>query len=376
MKNRLSDAHLQKWILSRATGFKRRVNPKQATMKTPVFSDDMLLNRMLLLAALAIVMMGIHLAASILSIILLSLFLAIVLEPVVALLCRTRLPRSLVVVLLGGVLLMLLVYVLLRMVAALPELNQMSLQMRSLLTRQLAVGMAPLQELGLTLSPEAAMSLIDPGQFLGLITRMLSNVSSFFSSTLVVFLTVIFMLIEVPVLVEKTQRLFRAESSGMKAVRRGIDSVTQYLMLKTLMSVLNGVATWVLLTILQVKFAFIWAVLAFLLNFIPALGSILAAVPPIIQAFAFNGMSPGMAALAAFLIINLILGWIVDPYLCGRKLNIATSVVLISLLVWQGLLGLIGILLAVPLTMTLKLIVEQVDGGARWARLLEGGKEN
>ncbi|MGL9750905.1 MAG: hypothetical protein ACR5LC_05655 [Symbiopectobacterium sp.] len=155
-------------------------------MKTPVFSDDMLL-----LAALAIVMMGIHLAASILSIILLSLFLAIVLDPVVALLCRTRLPRSLIVVLLDGVLLMLLVYVLLRM----PELNQMSLQMRSLLTRQLTVGMAPLQELGLTLSPEAAMSLIDPGQFLGLITRMLSHVSSFFSSALVVFLTVIFMLI-------------------------------------------------------------------------------------------------------------------------------------------------------------------------------------
>lgn len=66
-------------------------------MKTPVCSDDMLLNRMLLLAALAIVMMGIHLAASILSIILISLFLAIVLEPVVALLCRTRLPRSLIV---------------------------------------------------------------------------------------------------------------------------------------------------------------------------------------------------------------------------------------------------------------------------------------
>lgn len=343
-------------------------------MKTPVFSDDMLLNRMLLLATLAIVMMGIHLAASILSIILLSLFLAIVLEPVVALLCRTRLPRPLIVVLLGGVLLMLLVYILLRMVAALPELNQMSLQMRSLLTRQLTVGMAPLQELGLTLSPEAAMSLIDPGQFLGLITRMLSHVSSFFSSALVVFLTVIFMLIEVPVLVAKIQRLFRAESSGMKAVLRGIDSVTQYLMLKTLMSVLNGVAIWVLLTILQVKFAFIWAVLAFLLNFIPVLGSILAAVPPIIQAFAFNGMSTGMAALAAFLVINLILGWIVDPYLCGRKLNIATSVVLISLLVWQGLLGLVGILLAVPLTMTLKLIIEQVDGGARWARLLEGGK--
>ncbi|MGL9733504.1 MAG: hypothetical protein ACR5LD_01975 [Symbiopectobacterium sp.] len=93
-KTNCPTAHLQKWILSRAAGFKRRINPKQATMKTPVFSDDILRHLMLLLTSLAIVMMGIHLAASILSIILLSLFLAIVLAPVVALLCRTRLPRS------------------------------------------------------------------------------------------------------------------------------------------------------------------------------------------------------------------------------------------------------------------------------------------
>lgn len=343
-------------------------------MNIPPRAEDSLLRSLLLLAALTIVMIGINMAASALSLILLSLFLAIVLDPVVAFLCRSRLPRALVVVALGGVLLVVMLYVLLRMVAVLPELNQMSLQMRGVLTRQLAIGMAPLQELGLSLSPEAAVSLIDPGQFLALIARMLSHVSSLFSSGLVVFLTVIFMLIEVPVLVAKCQTLFRVASPGMQAVRRGMDSVTQYLMLKTLISVLNGLAIWGLLTLLQVKFAFIWGIVAFLLNFIPVIGSIVAAVPPIIQAFAFNDISTGMAALGAILAINLILGWVVDPYLCGRKLNLATSVVLISLLVWQGLLGLTGILLAVPLTMTLKLMLEQVDGGARWARLLEGNK--
>lgn len=341
-------------------------------MKTPARSEDSFLHVVLLVAALTIIMMGIHMAASVLSLILLALFLAIVLEPVVALLCRSRLPRALVVVALGALMTLMLVYTLMKMVAALPELNQMSLQMRGLLTSELTMGMAPLQQLGLSLSPEAVVSLVDPGRFLGVIGRTLSHVSSLFSSVLVVFITVVFMLIEIPTLVTKCQMQFRVDSPGMKATRRGIHSVTQYLGLKTLMSVLNGLAMWGLLTMLQVKFAFIWGILAFLLNFIPVFGSIVAAVPPLIQTFAFNGTHTGMIALAAMLIINLVLGWIVDPYLCGRKLNIATSVILISLLVWQGLLGVTGVLLAVPLTMTLKLMLEQVTGGENWARLLEG----
>lgn len=341
-------------------------------MRIPIRTDNQLLQRLLFLAALVIIMMGIHMAASILSMLLLALFLAIVLEPVVSMLCRTRLPRALIVVLLGLVLLLVLTYTLLKLVAALPEFNQMSMQMQGLLTRQLVDSRLPLQSLGLSLTPDAAVSLIDPGQFLTLIGRMLSRMSSLFSAGLIIFLTVIFMLIEVPSLVAKCQKLFRATSPEMKAVRQGITSVTHYLALKTLISVVNGLAVWGTLSLLQVKFAFIWGVVAFLFNFIPVVGSMVASIPPLIQAFVFNGFSTGAAALAMILLINLLLGWILEPYLFGRKLNLSVSVIIISLLVWEGLLGMTGVLLAVPLTMTLKLALEQSKSGKTFARLLEG----
>ncbi|PWC14386.1 pheromone autoinducer 2 transporter [Brenneria roseae subsp. americana] len=345
---------------------------RRTTMRIPIRTDNKLLQRLLLLAALVIIMMGIHMAASILSVLLLALFLAIVLEPVVSLLCRTRLPRPLIVVLLGLVLLMALVYTLLKLVAALPEFNQMSMQMQGLLTRQLADSWLPLQSMGLSLTPEAAVSLVNPGQFLSLIARMLSGISSLFSAMLVIFLTVIFMLIEVPSLVAKCQKLFRATSPEMQMVRQGIASVSHYLALKTLISAVNGLAVWGVLSLLQVKFAFLWGVVAFLFNFIPVVGSMVASIPPLIQAFVFNGFSTGAAALAIILLINLLLGWVLEPYLFGRNLNMSTSVIIISLLVWEGLLGMTGVLLAVPLTMMLKLALEQVEGGKTLARLLEG----
>ncbi|PWC11888.1 AI-2E family transporter [Brenneria corticis] len=341
-------------------------------MRTPLRTDNKLLQRMLLLAALTVVVIGAHMAASILSLLLLSLFLVIVLEPVVGVICRTGLPRPLVVTLLGLILLLALTYTLLMMVAALPEFNQMSMQMQWLLTRQLADSKLSLESMGLSVTPEAVVSLIDPGQFLSLIARMLNRISNLFSAALVVFLTVVFMLIEVPSLATKTQKLFRAASPEMQAVRSGIASVTHYLVLKTLISAANGLAVWGVLSLLQVKFAFIWGIIAFLFNFIPLIGSIVASLPPLIQAFVFNGFATGAAALVIILLINLLLGCVLEPYLFGRKLNMSVSVIMISLLVWGGILGMIGVLLAVPLTMTCKLTLEQINGGKRWARLMEG----
>ena len=74
--------------------------------------------------------------------------------------------------------------------------------------------------------------------------------------------------------------------------------------------------------------------------------------------------------LLAFVLINLILGCLLDPYLIGRKLDLSTSTVVVSLLVWGGLLGITGVLLAVPLTLSLKLTLEHISGGERLAILL------
>src|SRR5476651_1611411 len=159
-------------------------------------SHDTWLRGMLLLASLVIVMLGIRLASSTIVLLLLSLFLAIVLEPIIVLLSRLWLPRLAAIALLSGGLLVALLLTLMQIISTLPELTQMSMQMRGLLAEHLTAGLEPLARAGLTLTPDDVMALIDPGQLLRMATRALGRISDLLSAVLVVFLMVVFMLIE------------------------------------------------------------------------------------------------------------------------------------------------------------------------------------
>lgn len=98
------------------------------------------------------------------------------------------------------------------------------------------------------------------------------------------------MLLEVPQLPEKLQQMMSRPVEGMAAIQRALDSVSHYLVLKTAISIVTGLVAWGMLAVLDVRFAFVWGLLAFALNYIPNIGSVLAALPPIIQVLVFNGI--------------------------------------------------------------------------------------
>lgn len=156
----------------------------------------------------------------------------------------------------------------------------------------------------------------------------------------------------------------------MAAIQRAIDSVSHYLVLKTAISLVTGLVVWGMLTTLDVRFAFIWGLLAFALNYIPNIGSVLAAIPPIIQVLVFGGLYDALVVLAGYLIINLVFGNILEPRIMGRGLGLSTLVVFLSLIFWGWLLGPVGMLLSVPLTIIVKIALEQSVGGQSIAILL------
>ncbi|MGE4389251.1 MAG: AI-2E family transporter, partial [Citrobacter sp.] len=183
-------------------------------------------------------------------------------------------------------------------------------------------------------------------------------------------LTVVFMLLEVPQLPTKFQQIMVRPVEGMAAIQRAIDSVSHYLVLKTAISLVTGLVVWGMLSALDVRFAFIWGLLAFALNYIPNIGSVLAAIPPIIQVLAFGGLYDALVVLAGYLIINLVFGNILEPRIMGRGLGLSTLVVFLSLIFWGWLLGPVGMLLSVPLTIIVKIALEQSVGGQSIAILL------
>lgn len=324
----------------------------------------------IMLGMLVIILTGIRFAAEIIVPFVLALFIAVVLNPVVQLLTRWRIPRVLAISLLVFLIIMVAVLLLASLGTSLNELARTLPQYRSSLQVPLQNIQPWLERFGVTVSADEVIKYIDPNAAMTFVTSLLAQLSNAMSSIFLLLLTVVFMLLEVPQLPAKLQQLMVKPTEGMAAIQRAIDSVSHYLVLKTAISLVTGLIAWGMLEMLGVRFAFVWGLLAFALNYIPNIGSVLAAIPPILQVLVFGGFYPALTVFAGYLAINLLFGNILEPRIMGRGLGLSTLVVFLSLIFWGWLLGPVGMLLSVPLTIIVKIALEQTVGGRNIAVLL------
>jgi len=147
-----------------------------------------------------------------------------------------------------------------------------------------------------------------------------------------------------------------------------------YMIFKTIISLATGALIAIWLYILGVDYPVLWGFLAFLLNYIPNIGSIIAAIPAVILATAQLGVGSAILSAAGYIVVNFVIGNIIEPRLMGRQLRLSTLVVFISLIFWGALLGLVGAILSIPLTMTLKFAFESNEK-TRWIAVLLGSEK-
>lgn len=324
----------------------------------------------IMLGMLVIILTGIRFAADIIVPFILALFIAVVLNPVIRLLERCRVPRVLAITLLISFIIFIAVLLLASLGTSLNELARTLPQYRSSLLVPLQ-NMEPwLQRLGISISVDELVKYIDPNAAMTFVTSLLTQLTHAMSSIFLLLLTVVFMLFEVPQLPAKLQQMMVRPVEGMAAIQKALDSVSHYLVLKTAISVVTGLVAWGMLAALDVRFAFIWGLLAFALNYIPNIGSVLAAIPPILQVLVFSGFYEALVVLAGYLAINMVFGNILEPRIMGRGLGLSTLVVFLSLIFWGWLLGPVGMLLSVPLTIIVKISLEHTQGGQSIAVLL------
>ncbi len=319
---------------------------------------------------LVIIMAGIKLAADIIVPFILALFIAFILNPLIHRLEKIRIPRALAVSLVAAAIVTLTVLLFTYLGNSLNELARTLPQYRSSLVAPLQTLEPWLQRAGITVSVEELLRYVDPNAAMALITSLVAQLSNAMTSLFLLVLTVVFMLLEVPQLPLKLQQLMTRPTEGMGAIQRGLDSVSRYLVLKTAISLVTGIAVWAMLTVLDVRFAFIWGLLAFLLNYIPNIGSVIAAIPPVAQVLVLSVFYDALVVVAGYLVINLVFGNIIEPRMMGRGLGLSTLVVFLSLIFWGWLLGPVGMLLSVPLTIVVKIALEQTSGGKSMAILL------
>ena len=192
-------------------------------------------------------------------------------------------------------------------------------------------------------------------------TGVLGRVVGFFGTALITIILTIFMLSEARMFGRRLEAISMARGPNLARMLSATKDIQRFLAIKTAVSLLTGVLAGFLCWIAGLDFFILWGILAFFFNFIPGVGSIVAGVPPTILALLVTGVPNAVLVAGGYLLINNFLGNFVEPMLVGRRFGISTLIVVMSVVFWGWLWGPLGMLLAVPLTMVLKVVLEGSD---------------
>jgi AI-2 transport protein TqsA len=324
---------------------------------------------LLILASIVIVLAGIKAASVIVVPFLLSLFIAMACSPVVTWAISKKVPRSIAVVL---VILMIVVFgfILAGLVGqSMNEFSQNLPKYRAQLVDEFAWLIGQAQNFNLKFDKQQILSYLDPGMAMNMVSNLLSSLGGVLTNFLLILLIVVFMLFEADSIPKKVHIALDDPDMKIQQIDKFLVSVKNYLAIKTLVSLGTGLVIGLWLYFLGLDHVLLWAMLAFLLNYIPNIGSIIAAIPAVLLAVVQLGSgSAGLVALG-YIMTNTIMGNIVEPRYMGRGLGLSTLVVFLSLIFWGWLLGTVGMLLSVPLTMIVKIALES-NSNTRWIALL------
>jgi predicted PurR-regulated permease PerM len=304
-------------------------------------------------AAFVIIAAGIREAAEVLNSILLAMLLTVTVVPAFDALRRRGVPKGLAVVLtsllLAGVLVVLLGALGLsgtRLIQVLPEYQDRAQALQqSLEDIMVSRGIHPERVFSL--------ELVDPNRLLGLAAGFLSGLGKVLSQALLLILIVAFFLAERGI----SDHTFQPGGTVARVAR----DVRQYLVITALTGLGFAIVVYVLMLVVGTDLALVWAVLAFIMNYVPNVGIILSVIPPVILTLLELGWQRALVVLAGFLVLNFVVDNLIKPRFMQSGLDVPPLVGLLSLVVWAYLLGPIGALLALPLTIAVRRVLQDAE---------------
>lgn len=324
-------------------------------------------------AAFVIVIAGMKEAASLLIPILLALFLALLCLPAVRWMHAKRLPNAVAIpvvlvmaVLLGAALFSLISHAVGGFADAAGEYAKTASEIWT--RTELWLESKFKGEI-----PDDIADALDPSKLVGMVGVVLAQLTGLIGSLLMIVLMVVFLLFELLDLPAKLAAMtIRGEDHGQ--FDRIVRSINRYISIKTFVSLLTGLCAGIACAVIGVPHAPLWGICAFLLNFIPNIGSVLAAIPPLLLVLVVPelGVADALAIAGAYFGINFVFGNMVEPKMMGRSLDLSTLVVFMSMVFWGWVFGAVGMFLSVPLTMVIKIALEGAESTRGIAILLGG----
>lgn len=195
----------------------------------------------------------------------------------------------------------------------------------------------------------------------GMLGSTVGAVSTIFTGLVIILLLMMFMLMEAHGTNIRLQAVKLSGGPDFSGLMRSADDIQKYLGVKTLISALTGLLAGVMCWLFDLQYPLLWAILAFIFNFIPAVGSTAASIPAIAEALVQHGPMHAVVVAVGYGGINFCLDNFVQPHLLGNRFGISPLVVILSVIFWGWLWGPLGMFLAVPLTMVMKVILDNTE---------------
>jgi predicted PurR-regulated permease PerM len=228
-----------------------------------------------------------------------------------------------------------------------------------------------LNEKGLNVPKDQISSFVQPAKILEFAPGAVNELLKMAGNTFLIFLIILFVMMEFASFHLKAKAITSGTGKSIAYFTTILKSIRHYLAIKTLVCISIGILIYLALLIIGVDYPLLWALIAGMMNYIPNIGSIIATIPAFLFAYVQMGIGGAFWTLGSFLIIHNVLGNFIEPKLMGRGLGLSTLVVVLSLLFWGFILGPVGMFLAVPFTLTIKIILEQNEK-TRWISILIG----
>ena len=329
---------------------------------------------LIILAAVVIIIAGMSAAKSIIVPFLLAAFISIISSPPLFWLEKKRVPKWLALFIVLFVILSFLLLIAGLVGSSVNDFSNNVPVYEAKLEEQVNVFLDWLKQAGIDVSRLELNKVFNSATIMKLIAGLINALGGVLTNGFLILLTVIFMLLEAASIPAKLHAIFRDPETSLGHLNHFISTVNRYMIIKTAISFSTGAFVGIFLTIMGVDYPLVWGLLAFALNYVPNIGSIMAAVPAILLTLIKLGAGRALGVTIGYLLIGMIMGNIIEPRVMGRGVGLSTLVVFVSLIFWGWILGPVGMLLSVPLTMTVKIALDTSED-TRWIAILLGSEE-
>ena len=226
-----------------------------------------------------------------------------------------------------------------------------------------------LQQLGIGINKEKMLDTLNFNSFFGFTTNFIGSIGTFLSKFLLVIIGVVFILEELKSFQLKVKVIFGNDEKRLKQFNLFSYNIQKYFVVKSFISFLTGFIIAIALSLFGVDYPILWGAISIIFNFIPVIGSIIAAIPPILLALMNLDLNTTIYILLFYIIIEILISNILEPKLMGKELGLSPLVIFFSLIFWGYILGIVGMFLAVPITMTLKIAFDS-HTNTQWLGIL------